>query len=68
MASDIKNTSDGTTGVSRIGKSVVATGGGKYRVLDPGQPRVGNTNIASVTTKFDARFDEPRYYSGDTIS
>lgn len=71
MANDINNNAAGTTGVSRIGTITVATGGSKlnsYQTLDPGQPDVLDTNIADVAAKFDARFDDPRYYGGDLVT
>lgn len=72
MANDIVNASAGdTTGTSRIGKAVINSGGRgslSYDVMDPAQPRVKDTTISDVAAKFDARFDDPRYYSGDTAS
>ena len=71
MANDILNNAGAATGTSRIGKSVVATGGRRtygYKVLDPTQPRVDDTAIADVAAKFDARMDDPRYYTGDAVT
>jgi len=70
MANDILNTANGTTG-----NQVQGT----VRVFQPGRPTVGNghtyspadeetSTVASIAAKYDTRFDDPRYYTGDAIT
>jgi hypothetical protein len=66
MANDIQksvsanNIKNGTTVVSTCARN------GNYQTLDT---YVSNKpTIADIESKYDGRFDEPRYYSGDSAS
>ena len=70
MANDILNTANGTTG-----NQVQGT----VRVHQPGRPTVGNghtynpadvqtSTVLSIADKYDERFDDPRYYTGDLVT
>jgi hypothetical protein len=68
MAQDILNTAGTNTGNQRTGNVVVGTGGrGTYSYQkndDSEQLKAVNT----LDVKYDNRFDDPRYYNGDTAS
>lgn len=63
MANDIQVAVSGN--LIKNGTSVIScTRTGEYAVLNT---YVKNTPaIADIESKYDSRFDEPRYYSGDT--
>lgn len=65
MANDIQVAVSGN--VIKNGTSVIScTRTGEYAVLNT---YVKNTPvIADIESKYDGRFDEPRYYSGDSAS
>jgi hypothetical protein len=65
MANDIQAAVSGV--VVKNGTSIVScTRTGEYSTIDT---HVLNTpTIADIETKYDGRFDEPRYYSGDSAS
>ena len=65
MANDIQVAVSGS--LIKNGTAVVsATVTGQYKTLDTS---VLNTPIiADIESKYDARFDNPRYYSGDNVN
>jgi hypothetical protein len=65
MANDIQLAVSGV--VIKNGTSVVSCSRtGEYSVLDT---YVNNKpTISEIESKYDARFDEPRYYAGDSAS
>ena len=76
MAIDIFNTDGGTTGIQRKGRNRVGYPGDNtisgrlgetYDPADSVLPTNTGT-IVSITGKYDTKFDDPRYYQGDTSS
>ena len=71
MASDIKNTADGITGNQVIGRVTVNTGG-RGTNGSQGFTRATPNNVtiplADIHDKYDDRFDDPRYYQGDSAT
>jgi hypothetical protein len=69
MATDIFNaTNGGTTGTEKLGYVRIfqpnrIAGGSKTDA-----PGVETPAVSSIATKYDNRFDDPRYYSGDTAA
>ncbi len=68
MANDILNTSNSTSGNQVQGR---------VRVFSPNPVLSTNTydpvdvetsTVASIAAKYDTRFDDPRYYTGDAIT
>ncbi len=66
MAQDILNTSGTNTGNQRIGNVVVGTGGRGSYSYQKNDDREKAALVADVDDKYDTRFDDPRYYNGDT--
>lgn len=69
MANDILNTGNATTGNQVLGRATINTGGrgtnGKQHLQSDHPVTIP---VASIAAKYDARFDDPRYYAGDTAS
>jgi hypothetical protein len=65
MANDIQAAVSGV--VVKNGTTIVScTRTGEYSTIDT---YVKNTpTITDIQSKYDSRFDEPRYYSGDSIT
>ena len=72
MADDILNNTGGTNGQQRQGRAYVNTGGrgGFSQIVNTVDVSVGlvTTSINSIREKYDARFDDPRNYTGDADS
>lgn len=69
MANDILSINGNTSGSQSIGKVTVATGGRGSQALfrkSYSPENVKEITISSIAAKYDARFDEPRYYTGDS--
>lgn len=73
MAVDIFNAVSGELGITEINNGSITVGlpgrGAKARVAqyyDDGM--VTKPVIADIEDKYDARFDEPRYYTGDSAT
>lgn len=70
MAVDIYNVDGGTDDNSVVGRATVNAGGrGSYVKQHlqsdyPGTP----VDMAALSVKYDGKFDDPRYYAGDTAS
>jgi len=65
MANDIFDCAGNASGRQKRGTVVVnaqGPGGGVYKTIDKGT----TISNATYTTTWDARFDDPRYYQGDT--
>lgn len=72
MATDIYNISGSTTGNQSLGAIRVGNPGGiiggRSGEKKTDVEGVETPTVASISTKYDTRFDDPRYYSGDTIT
>ena len=71
MANDIVNATDGaTTGLQRQGRVTVASGGRGSNFSKTYDPTLESLTspVVDIAAKYDARFDDPRYYTGDAIT
>lgn len=71
MANDILNTAGGTSGNQIQGRVRFhhprgLVSGRSGETYDPAD--VETTDITVLTTKYDTRWDDPRYYSGDAVT
>jgi hypothetical protein len=66
MANDIVNSVDGSgTGIQQMGTRVVSVGGAGDSALT-NDADLHTIDIANIADKYDDRWDDPRYYAGDT--
>lgn len=69
MAQDILNTAGTAAGTQKLGTITVNTGARGSRTCARQRTDEKTMTISGVLdTKYDTRFDNPRYYSGDTAS
>ena len=74
MANDILNNAAVASGVQLVGAVTVATGGRGSATLFRNSlpadraPASNPLSIATLATQYDTRFDDPRYYEGDTAN
>jgi hypothetical protein len=65
MANDILNTSNGATGNQNLGKITVKQEGRGTNSTKQYNAALHTIDISTIAAKYDARFDDPRYYQGD---
>ena len=71
MASDIVNTAGTTTGNQKMGDAVVNLPGRNGQEDEAHQfqaDRQITVPVVDIHDKYDDRYDDPRYYTGDTPS
>lgn len=71
MANDILNTSNSNTGNQVLGRIIINTGGrgaNLKQTLSTSNNDSDTIAIGDIDDKYDTRFDDPRYYSGDAIT
>jgi hypothetical protein len=71
MANDILSAASGAaSGNQTTGRPTVATGsrGANFSQTLDGTVNKKTIAIADIAADYDARFDDPRYYTGDTAS
>ncbi len=79
MPADIFNISGDGQGFQRIDRAYVNTGGrGSFDLLTDSLPLrnsiddspgvVSDPTVTGISTKYDTKWDDPRYYQGDAIT
>ena len=71
MANDITNIDGGATGQQVLGRITVGTSGRGNRARTSQQLALTHTdsiNLSDIASKYDGKFDDPRYYTGDTTA
>ena len=68
MANDIVNNQGGTTGNQQRGRITVKGPGRGTNGYKANTEQQLLSAVSDLSTKYDDRFDDPRYYTGDAVT